>query len=51
VPALKDRASAGAALAAGVVGVVGLGLPYKLGLFAAALTGIVVGLVIEGRTR
>ncbi len=51
VPALKDRASGGAALAAGIVGVIALGLPYKLGLFAAALIGIVVGLIIEERTR
>jgi 4-azaleucine resistance transporter AzlC len=47
VPALKDRASVAAALSAGVVAVVAAGLPYNLGLMLAALTGIVIGLVVE----
>jgi 4-azaleucine resistance transporter AzlC len=51
VPALRDRASVAAALAAGVVGVLALGLPYKLGLMVAALVGILAGLGIEGRPK
>lgn len=47
VPGLKDRPSLGAALAAGTVAVVGAAWPYKLGLIAAALAGIVVGLLLE----
>ena len=45
VPRLKDRASTGAAIAASVVAIVGFALPYKLGLMAAALIGIVVGMI------
>jgi 4-azaleucine resistance transporter AzlC len=47
VPALKDRASVAAALTAGAVAVAGSGLPYKLGLVAAALTGMAVGIGME----
>jgi len=47
VPALKDRASVAAALAAGIVAVLAAGWPYKLGLMAAAVCGIVVGMVLE----
>lgn len=47
VPNLKDRPVTAAALSAGVVAVLAYGLPYKLGLMAAALTGIVVGVVLE----
>ena len=49
VPRLKDRASAGAAIAASFVAIVGAALPYKLGLMGAALIGITVGMVIESR--
>ncbi len=49
VPRLKDRASTGAAIAASLVAIVGAALPYKLGLMAAALMGIVVGMIIEAR--
>jgi 4-azaleucine resistance transporter AzlC len=49
VPRLKDRASTGAAIAASVVAIIGAALPYKLGLMAAALIGIVVGMMIESR--
>jgi 4-azaleucine resistance transporter AzlC len=48
-PALKDWASAAAAVAAGLVAVAAAGLPYKLGLVLAALTGILVGLLLERR--
>jgi len=50
VPALKDRASTGAALSAGVAAVILFNLPLKLGLLAASLIGILVGLAIERRT-
>jgi 4-azaleucine resistance transporter AzlC len=49
VPRLKDRASTGAAIAASIVAIIGFALPYKLGLMAAALIGIVVGMLIESR--
>jgi predicted branched-subunit amino acid permease len=49
VPRLKDRASTGAAVAASVVAIIGSVLPYKLGLMAAALFGIIVGMIIETR--
>jgi 4-azaleucine resistance transporter AzlC len=47
VPALKDRASVAAAVTAGVMSIVGGGLPLKLGLVAAALVGIGGGVVVE----
>ena len=47
VPNLKDRASGLAALSAGVVAVLGAGLPYKLGLLAAAVVGILAGVWSE----
>ena len=46
-PALRDKASIASALAAGAVAILAAGLPLKLGLMAAALTGIMVGLLIE----
>lgn len=49
VPALKDRASLAAALAAGVTALLAFALPYKLGLVAAALVGIAAGLLVEGK--
>ncbi len=51
VPTLRDRPHVGAALAAGIVAVVAAGLPYNLGLIAAALVGIVVGVALEGIER
>lgn len=47
-PLLKDHAAIVAALSAGVVGMIGAGWPYKLGLVVAALTGIAVGAWVEG---
>ncbi|MCB9421878.1 MAG: AzlC family ABC transporter permease [Ardenticatenaceae bacterium] len=47
VPVLTDRPHAGAALSAGLVAVVTYALPFKLGLMAAALTGIAVGVWLE----
>ena len=50
VPALASRADLAAALSAGVVAVLAAGLPYRLGLMLAALTGIVVGVWVERRS-
>jgi predicted branched-subunit amino acid permease len=47
VPALKDHASAAAALAAGVTAVAAANFPLHLGLVFAALVGILIGLVVE----
>jgi 4-azaleucine resistance transporter AzlC len=47
VPTLKDRPSFGAALSAGVIAVLAFGLPLKLGLLVASVTGILVGFWIE----
>jgi 4-azaleucine resistance transporter AzlC len=51
VPALKDRAGVAAALVAGAVGLLAFGLPYKTGLLLAALIGILIGLLVEGRPK
>ena len=51
VPMLTDHARIWAALAAGVCALVLAALPWKLGLFAAALTGIAVGSVVAGKKR
>jgi 4-azaleucine resistance transporter AzlC len=50
VPSLADRPAWGATLAAGVTAVLAYSLPYKLGLAAAALVGILVGLWLERQT-
>ena len=49
VPMLKDRPSAAAALVAGLVAMLTIGWPYKLGLMAAAVSGIAAGLLAEAR--
>lgn len=49
IPNLRGRASWTAALVAGIVGVLGLGLPYKLGLVLAALLGILAGMMVSAR--
>ncbi len=51
VPNIKDRAGVAASLVAGVVGLLGYGLPYRTGLLLAALIGILVGLAIEGKSK
>ena len=51
VPNLTDRASVAAAASAGIMAAFSYAWPYKLGLFAAALTGIVIGMLIENRNR
>jgi 4-azaleucine resistance transporter AzlC len=48
-PALHDRAALASAASAGLTAVLAYSLPLKLGLVAAALVGIVVGLIVEGR--
>jgi 4-azaleucine resistance transporter AzlC len=50
VPAIKDRASLGAALTAGVIAVIAFNLPLKIGLLAAAFIGILAGLLIEHKS-
>jgi len=50
IPALKDRAAVASALSAGLVAVLATSLPLRLGLIVAALTGIVVGLVVEAQS-
>ena len=49
VPALSDRSSVAAALAAGLAAVLFFSLPFKLGLILAGLVGISVGLWSEPR--
>jgi 4-azaleucine resistance transporter AzlC len=49
VPTIKDRATLATALAAGLVAVGGVYVPFNLGLLLAALAGIVVGLSLEKR--
>ena len=49
VPILKNRPMVASALSAGLVALLAYSLPYKLGIILAALTGIVVGTVLEGR--
>jgi 4-azaleucine resistance transporter AzlC len=51
IPALTDRAGVAAALSAGVVAVAAAALPLRLGLIAAAVTGIVMGLAVEALSR
>lgn len=46
-PAIKDRPTLLAALAAGVTSILAAGFPYKLGLVFAALVGIAAGLLGE----
>jgi len=51
VPGLKDGAGVAAAVIAGVLGLAAAGLPYKTGIIVAALVGILVGMLVEGRKR
>lgn len=46
VPLVDNRARLAAALVAGAVAVLAAGLPYKTGLFAAALAGLAAGALI-----
>jgi 4-azaleucine resistance transporter AzlC len=49
IPGLKDRPSVAAAVTAGAVGLLSVGLPYKTGLLLAAFCGIAVALLLEQR--
>lgn len=51
VPMMRNRPQVAAALVAGAVALACQGLPYKLGLMVAALSGIAVGVVLERRYR
>ncbi|MDB5805191.1 MAG: hypothetical protein JWN73_2513 [Betaproteobacteria bacterium] len=51
VPLLKDRASTGAMLTAGVVSVAAFALPHKLFIIAAALAGMAAGVLLERLVR
>ncbi len=51
VPALRDGAGVAAAVIAGVLGLAVGGLPYKTGILVAALAGIMVGMLVEGRRK
>jgi 4-azaleucine resistance transporter AzlC len=48
-PMLKHRPMLGAAVASGLTALAARGLPYQFGLLAAALAGVVAGLVLEQR--
>jgi len=48
-PTLKDRPSLAAAAVAGICSVFFFSLPYRLGLVAAVLAGILAGVWLEGR--
>ncbi len=47
VPALRNRSSTGAALAAGIVAILAFSLPYHLSIILAAAVGILVGVLLE----
>jgi predicted branched-subunit amino acid permease len=47
VPNLNSRATVGAALTAGLAAVLAYSMPYKLGLIAAALVGVLAGLALD----
>lgn len=49
IPALKNRPMVASAISAGVVALLAYNLPFRLGLILAALTGIAVGTIMEGR--
>jgi 4-azaleucine resistance transporter AzlC len=51
VPALRDGPSVAAAVIAGALGLLAGGLPYKTGILVAALVGIMVGMLAEGRRK
>ena len=47
IPAIKDRGTAVAALAAGAVALLAAGLPFRLSLIVASLAGIAAGLCLD----
>lgn len=51
IPALENRPHLGAAVTAGTVAVFSADLPFKLGLISAALSGILVGVLLENQAK
>lgn len=51
VPAVRTRADIAAAVVAGAAALLAAGLPYRLSLVVASLSGIVAGVVVEWRHR
>lgn len=49
VPILKNRPMIAASLSAGLVALFAYSLPFRLGIILAALTGIIVGTILEGK--
>jgi 4-azaleucine resistance transporter AzlC len=49
VPVLKNHPMVVSALSAGLVALLAYNLPFKLGLILAALTGIIIGTILEKR--
>ncbi|GBG03698.1 membrane protein [Azospira sp. I13] len=49
VPLINSRTRLAAALVAGAAAVLAAGLPYKLGLFVAALAGLAAGVLLQPR--
>ena len=47
VPILKNRPMIAAAVSAGLMALLAFSLPYKLGIILAALTGIIIGTILE----
>jgi predicted branched-subunit amino acid permease len=50
-PSLKARPALVGALVAGVVALLGHGLPFKLGLFCGAIAGIIAATIVDGLTK
>jgi len=51
VASVRDRAGGAAALAAGATALAASGLPFRLGLIAAAVAGVAAGMAVERWTR
>jgi 4-azaleucine resistance transporter AzlC len=49
IPTLRDRPTVGTALTASLVALAAYNMPYKLGLILAALCGVTVGMLLEGK--
>lgn len=50
IPSLKDRSTFITAIVAGTISLIAVSMPYKLGLVASALSGILAGLLVETRS-
>ena len=51
VPMLKDRASVTVSVAAGIIALCAIGLPFKLNLILAALAAVSIGLAVDWSKR